>query len=102
MTLTELGATLESVSKDDNGETKKVLGKNYRTIPFIVRYREEPIREMQMPSIAELNEDFLKELMKALEKESEIDNLFKYDININKNEQNNIKPKKREDDDYER
>ena len=103
MSLTELEATLESVSKDESGETKTILGKNYRAIPFMERYREEPIREMQMPSIAELNEAFLKKLMKALEKESEIEDLFKgIKPDINKIEQKNTESKNREEDDYER
>lgn len=98
MNLNKLGATLESVSKDENGETKKVLGKNYRALPFMERYKEEPTREMQWPSKAELDEEFLKNLMENLKRERKFADLF-HEINLNSNK---IQQENREEDDYER
>ena len=46
-TLEELGATLESVSKDEEGKEKiTVLGTNYRVLPFQELYKEEKIKEI--------------------------------------------------------
>lgn len=98
ITLTELGATLESVSKDENGETKKVLGKNYRALPFIERYKEEQIKEMQMPSKAELDEEFLKKLIETLKRERKLADMF----HEKKPNFNKIEQESREEDDYER
>lgn len=97
MNLNKLGATLESVSKDESGKTKKVLGKNYRALPFIERYKKEPIREIIMPSKAELDAEFFKKLMGILKRERKFVDLF-HEINLNSNK---IEQKNREEDDYE-
>ena len=76
---------------------KKVLGKNYRALPFIERYKEERVREIIMPSKAELDEEFLKKLMEILKRERKFVDLF-HEINLNSNK---IEQKNREEDDYE-
>ena len=98
MNLNKLGATLESVSKDESGETKKVLGKNYRALPFIERYKEEPIREIIMQSKAELDEEFFKKLMELLKEKREFTELFPEIKPIHKIES----PNRDEDEDFER